>query len=71
MELLGERWTLLILRALMFGPRRFTDLRAELSGISSKVLTERLASMETNGILRRVALLEPAPVQVHRLSPWG
>lgn len=71
MELLGERWTLLILRELMFGPRRFTDLRAELPGISAKVLTERLASMETNGILRRVALSEPAPVQVYRLTPWG
>lgn len=71
MELLGERWTLLILRELMFGPRRFTDLRAELPGISAKVLTERLASMETNGILRRVTLSEPAPVQVYRLTPWG
>ncbi|WP_265500461.1 winged helix-turn-helix transcriptional regulator [Paracoccus beibuensis] len=71
MELLGERWTLLILRELLFGPRRFSDLRAELPGISAKILTERLSGMEANGILRRVALTEPAPVQLFQLTPWG
>lgn len=71
MELLGERWTLLILRELMFGPRRFSDLRAELPGISAKILTERLTGMEASGILRRIALTEPAPVQLYQLTPWG
>lgn len=71
MELLGERWSLLILRELMFGPRRFSDLRADLPGISAKVLTERLAGMERSGILCRATLSDPAPAQVYRLTPWG
>jgi DNA-binding HxlR family transcriptional regulator len=71
MELLGERWTLLILRELMFGPRRFSDLRAELPGISAKILTERLSGMEATGILRRVSLTEPVPAQLYQLTPWG
>lgn len=71
MELLGERWTLLILRELMFGPRRFSDLRAELPGISAKILTERLAGMEASGILRRVTVTDPAPAQLFQLTPWG
>ena len=48
LELLGERWALLIVRELMFGPRRFSDLRAGLPGISAKSLTERL-----DGLVRR------------------
>lgn len=71
MELLGERWTLLILRELMFGPRRFTDLRADLPGISAKILTERLAGMERSGILARITLSDPVPAQVYQLTPWG
>ena len=71
MELLGERWTLLILRELMFGPRRFSGLKAELPGISAKILTERLAGMEASGILRRVTLSEPAPANLYELTPWG
>ena len=46
MELVGERWSLLIVRELMLGGRRFSDLRASLPGISAKVLTERLGSLE-------------------------
>src|SRR3546814_1937363 len=46
LELLGERWSLLIVRALMFGGRSFTDLRAGLPGIRAKVLTERLEGLE-------------------------
>lgn len=71
MELLGERWTILILRELIFGPRRFSDLRADLPGISAKTLTERLSRMEDTGILDRVTLTHPAPVQLYRLTPWG
>lgn len=71
MELLGERWTILILRELIFGPRRFSDLRADLPGISAKTLTERLSRMEATGILERVTLSDPAPVQLYRLTPWG
>ena len=49
LELVGERWSLLIVRELMFGGRRFSDLRAGLPGISAKVLTERLEGMEAAG----------------------
>lgn len=71
MELLGERWTLLILRELMFGPRRFSDLKAELPGISAKILTERLTGMEASGILRHVTLSEPVLAHLYELMPWG
>jgi DNA-binding HxlR family transcriptional regulator len=50
MELLGERWTLLILRELMLGPRRFGAIRAELPGISANVLTQRLDSLAAAGL---------------------
>ena len=68
MELLGERWALLIVRELMFGGRRFGDLRKGLPGISARVLGERLAGLEANGIVRR-AVVEGA--QVYELTAWG
>lgn len=71
MELIGERWSLMIVRELMLGPRRFSDLRASLPGISAKVLTERLASLEDMGALRREKLPPPAGVHVYALTPWG
>ena len=71
MELVGERWALLVVRELMLGPRRFTDLRASLPGISAKVLTERLASLEDAGVLARRQLPSPAPAQVYELTQWG
>lgn len=71
MELVGERWSLMIIRELMFGPRRFSDLRASLPGISAKVLTERLASLEEAGALQREKLPPPAAVQVYGLTAWG
>lgn len=71
LELLGERWALLIVRELMFGPRRFSDLRDSLPGISAKVLTERLASLMDNEVLTRHKLPPPAAVQVYELTQWG
>ncbi len=71
MELIGERWSLMIVRELMLGPRRFSDLRASLPGISAKVLTERLASLDEAGVVRREKLPPPAGVQVYALTPWG
>ena len=71
MELVGERWSLLIIRELMFGARRFSDIRASLPGISAKVLTERLASLEEAGVLVRDQLPPPAKVQVYGLTEWG
>ena len=71
MELVGERWSLLIVRELMFGPRRFGELRAGLGGISANVLTQRLEGMEAAGILIREKLPPPASVQVYALTRWG
>lgn len=71
LELLGERWSLLIVRELMFGPRRFTDIRASLPGISAKVLSERLAGLEATGVVERVAAGEPTPAQLYGLTRWG
>ena len=71
LELVGERWSMLIIRELMLGGRRFSDLRASLTGISAKVLTERLASLEQAGILTRRKLPPPAATQVYELTEWG
>lgn len=71
LELVGERWSLLIVRELVLGPRRFGDLRASLPGISANVLTQRLESLEGAGVLMRRKLPPPASVQVYELTPWG
>ena len=71
LELIGERWSLLVIRELMFGARRFSDLRASLPGISAKVLTERLATLEQAGVLKRRTLPPPGKVQVYELTEWG
>ena len=71
MELLGERWALLIVRELMFGGRRFKDLRDGLPAVSAKVLTERLHGLEQSDIVRRVPLPAPASGQFYELTPWG
>ena len=71
LELVGERWALLVMRELMFGPRRFSELRGGLPGISANVLTQRLAGLEAAGIARRRHLPPPASVQVYELTEWG
>jgi DNA-binding HxlR family transcriptional regulator len=71
MELIGERWSLLVVRELMLGGRRFSDIRASLPGISAKVLTERLETLETAGVLRKRQLPPPAASQVYELTEWG
>lgn len=71
LEIIGERWSLLIVRELMLGPRRFSELRASLPGLSAKVLTERLEGLEGAGVLTRRKLPPPASVQVYELTAWG
>ena len=71
LELVGERWSLLIVRELMFGPRRFGELKASLNGISANVLAQRLDGLEAAGILFRHRLPPPANVQVYELTAWG
>ncbi len=71
LDLIGERWSLLVLRELMFGPRRFSGLKADLPGISSNVLAQRLVELEQRGLARRVRLPPPASVQVYEATEWG
>jgi DNA-binding HxlR family transcriptional regulator len=71
LELVGERWSLLVARELMLGPRRFSDLRASLPGLSANVLTQRLEGLEDAGVIRRRRLEPPAGVQVYELTNWG
>jgi DNA-binding HxlR family transcriptional regulator len=71
MELVGERWSILIMRELLLGPRRFGEIRAGLVGLSANVLTQRLESLEKMGILRRRMLPSPANTQVYELTRWG
>jgi DNA-binding HxlR family transcriptional regulator len=71
LELLGERWSLLIMRELMLGPRRFNALRGGLPTISARVLAERLGDLEAAGVLGRAILPPPASVPVYELTEWG
>ena len=71
LDLVGERWALLVVRELMFGPRRFGDLRRNLHGISANVLTQRLEGLEASGVVRRRRLPPPASVPVYELTDWG
>lgn len=70
-EILGERWTLLIVRELLCGPQRFSDLRRRLPGLSSSVLSERLARLEERGIATRREAPAPAPAVLYELTPLG
>jgi len=71
LDLVGERWALLVVRELLLGPKRFTDLRAGLAGISPNVLTQRLEDLERSAIVRRRKLPPPAAAWVYELTPWG
>jgi DNA-binding HxlR family transcriptional regulator len=71
LDLVGERWALLVVRELVLGPKRFTDLRAGLPGISPNVLTQRLGELERHSVLRRRKLAPPAGAWVYELTDWG
>jgi DNA-binding HxlR family transcriptional regulator len=71
LDLVGERWALLVMRELLLGPKRFGDLRASLPGISANVLTQRLEGLEAAGVLVRKRLPPPASAQVYELTEWG
>ncbi len=71
LELIGERWGLLVMRELMLGPRRFSELKADLPGISANVLTQRLTELERRGLVRKTRLAPPASVQVYEATCWG
>lgn len=71
MDLIGDRWALLVMRELIWGPKRFSDLRSSLPGISANVLTQRLTELESAGVLTRRRLPPPAASQVYELTEWG
>jgi DNA-binding HxlR family transcriptional regulator len=71
LDLIGERWAMLVLRELAYGPRRFSELRSDLQGISANVLTQRLTELEARGLVRKVKLPPPASVQVYQATEWG
>jgi DNA-binding HxlR family transcriptional regulator len=71
LDVVGERWTLLIVRDLLMGPKRYTDLRAGLPGIATDILTARLRSLEAAGFVRRRELPRPAPATVYELTEAG
>jgi DNA-binding HxlR family transcriptional regulator len=71
LDVVGERWALLIVRELMFGPKRFLQLRNGLHAISPNVLSQRLRDLEEAGVIRRGVLDPPASVAVYKLTARG
>jgi len=71
LDLVGDRWAMPVMRELMLGPKRFTDLRASLPGISANVLTQRLEELEAASVLIRRRLPPPAASQIYELTDWG
>jgi DNA-binding HxlR family transcriptional regulator len=71
LDLIGERWAMLVLRELAYGPRRFSELKTDLPGISANVLSQRLAELERRGIVRKTRLPPPASAQVYEATDWG
>lgn len=71
LDLVGERWALLVVRELLLGPKRYTDLRRGLANASPNVLSQRLAELEGAGVIRRRKLPPPAGARVYELTDWG
>lgn len=71
LELVGERWAILVLRELSYGPKRFTDIRSGLPSASPNVLSQRLRELEAHGIVKRRVLAPPAASKVYELTEWG
>jgi DNA-binding HxlR family transcriptional regulator len=71
LDLVGERWALLVVRELVLGPKRFTDLRVGLPGCSPDVLAQRLRDLEQVGVVGRRTLPPPVSARVYELTEWG
>ena len=71
LDVIGNRWALLVVRELVFGPKRFGDLRAGLRTISQNVLSQRLRDLESSGVVRRTLLGPPASTQAYELTALG
>jgi DNA-binding HxlR family transcriptional regulator len=70
-ELIGERWTLLIIRELLLGPKRFGDLLDHLDGVSPTLLTSRLTALIDSEVVRRITLPRPVNAQLYELTDIG
>lgn len=71
LDLVGERWALLIVRELLLGPKRFTDLQAGLPTASPNALADRLRELAGSGVIRHRRLPAPSAAQVYELTEWG
>jgi DNA-binding HxlR family transcriptional regulator len=71
LDVVGERWALLVVRELLLGPKRYTDLRNGLPNASPNVLSERLRELERDGVVRRRKLPPPAGSRIYELTDWG
>jgi DNA-binding HxlR family transcriptional regulator len=71
LDVVGERWALLIVRELLLGPKRFNDLLAGLAGASPNVISQRLRELTGAGVIRQRDLGPPARVRVYELTDWG
>lgn len=71
LDIIGERWALLVARELLAGPKRFSDLRAGLPRIAPDVLSQRVRDLEQAGVVRRRTLPPPAASRVYELTDWG
>lgn len=71
LDLVGERWALHVVRELMLGPKRYSDLKADLPGISTNMLSDRLSELERTGLVRRRQLPRPAASWVYELTEYG
>jgi DNA-binding HxlR family transcriptional regulator len=71
LDVVGERWALLVVRELLLGPQRFTDLRRALPRASSNLVADRLRELEGHGVVRRRKLAPPAGTWVYELTEWG
>jgi DNA-binding HxlR family transcriptional regulator len=71
LDVVGERWALLVVRELLLGPQRFSDLRRALPGASSNLISDRLRELSARGVIRRRQLPAPAGSRVYELTAWG
>ncbi|SEF37019.1 DNA-binding transcriptional regulator, HxlR family [Amycolatopsis pretoriensis] len=71
LDVVGERWALLVVRELLLGPQRFSDVRRALPGASSNLVTDRLRELAGHGVVARRKLPPPAASTVYELTDWG
>ncbi|MEX1078331.1 MAG: helix-turn-helix domain-containing protein [Homoserinimonas sp.] len=71
LDLIGERWALIVIRELLLGPKRFVDIQRDIPGVGPGPLSKRLQELEETGVVERRILPEPARVTVYALTSWG